>query len=108
MRFELFKELYDEALEITSLELFIAERGWQDWMGDYHPDEVVTLLSRIYQLANNPLKDTREVSRAEFSRQYGIPVRTLQDWDLGNRSAPEYVKVLIDFAQFSKVRDGNN
>ena len=100
MKFELFKELYDEALEIASLELYVAERGWQDWMEGYTPGEVAELLGRIYHLANNPLKDTREVSRAEFSRRYGIPVRTLQDWDLGNRSAPEYVKLLIDFAQF--------
>lgn len=101
MKFELFKELYDEALEIASLELYVAERGWQDWMEGYTPDEVAGLLGRIYHLANNPLKDTRQVSRAEFSRRYGIPVRTLQDWDLGNRSAPEYVKLLIDFAQFT-------
>lgn len=101
MKFSLFKELYSEALEDTTLEYFIAERGWQDWMEEYEPDEVADLLSRIYRLANNPLKDTRQVSRAEFSRRYGIPVRTLQDWDLGNRSAPEYVKLLIDFAQFT-------
>lgn len=103
MKFELFKELYNEALDIASPELFIAERGWQDWMEDYAPDEVVTLLNRIYQFANNPLKETRETSRAEFSRQYNIPIRTLQDWDLGNRNAPEYVKMLIDFAQFSNL-----
>lgn len=101
MKFSLFKELYSEALEDTTLEFFIAERGWQEWMDDYTPDEVANLLSCIYRLANNPLKDTRQVSRAEFSRQYGIPVRTLQDWDLGNRSAPEYVKLLIDFGQFT-------
>lgn len=108
MKFELFKELYDEALDVASLELYVAERGWQEWMEEYKPDEVAELLSRIYYLANNSLKDTRQISRAEFSRQYGIPVRTLQDWDLGNRSAPEYVKLLIDFAQFSKVRNGND
>lgn len=102
MKFELFKELYSEALEEPTLEYFIAERGWQEWMEEYEPDEVADILSRIYYLANNPLKETREVSRAEFSRRYGIPVRTLQDWDLENRNAPEYVKMLIDFAQFPK------
>jgi hypothetical protein len=101
MKFELFKELYNEALDIVSLELFVAERGWQDWMGNYSPDEIADLLSRIYRLANNPLKDTREMSRAEFSRRYEIPLRTLQDWDLGVSSSPKYVKLLIDFAQFT-------
>lgn len=101
MKFELFKQLYSEALEDTTLEYFIAERGWQDWMEEYEPDKVADILNYIYYLANNPLKDTRSVSRAEFSRQYSIPVRTLQDWDLGNRNAPEYVKLLLDFAQFT-------
>lgn len=103
MKFELFKELYDEAPEIASLELFIAERGWQDWMENYTPDEVAKLLSRIYYLANNPLKDTREVSRAEFSRRYSIPVRTLEGWDAEERTAPAYVKLLLDYAQFMNL-----
>lgn len=103
MKFELFKELYDEALEIASLELFIAERGWQDWMENYTPNEVAELLSRIYYLANNPLKDTREVSRAEFSRRYSIPVRTLEGWDAEERTAPTYVKLLLDYAQFMNL-----
>lgn len=103
MKFSLFKELYSEALENITLEYFIAERGWQDWMDEYEADEVAEVLTHIYQLANNPLKDTRQVSRAEFSRRYNIPIRTLQDWDLGNRNAPEYVKMLIDFAQFSNL-----
>lgn len=101
MKFNLFKELYSEALEDTTLDFFIAERGWQEWMENYDTDDVVNILTNIYHLANNPLKDTRKVSRAEFSRQYNIPNRTLQDWDLGNRNAPEYVKLLLDFAQFT-------
>lgn len=103
MKFELFKELYNEALNIASLELFVAERGWQEWMEDYDTDVVVNILTDIYCLANNPLKDTRKVSRAEFSRQYNIPNRTLQDWDLGQRTTPDYVKMLIDFAQFTNL-----
>ena len=103
MKFDLFKQLYSEALEENlTQELFLAERGWQEWMEDYEPQEVADILTRIYTLANNPLKDTRSVSRAEFARQYNIPVRTLQDWDLGNRTPPIYVKMLIDFAQFNQ------
>ena len=102
MKFDLFKQLYNEALEIASLELYVAERGWQEWMEEYEPQEIADILTKIYTLANNPLKDTRSVSRAEFARQYNIPVRTLQDWDLGNRTPPIYVKMLIDFAQFNQ------
>lgn len=103
MRFELFKQLYSEALEGATLEYFIAERGWQDWMEEYEPDQVANLLSHIYRLANNTLKDTRQVSRAEFSRRYSIPVRTLEGWDAEERTAPAYVKLLLDYAQFMNL-----
>ena len=103
MKFELFKELYSESLESTTLEFFIAERGWQDWMEEYQPGEAADILSRIYYLANNPLKETREVSRAEFSRRYSIPVRTLEGWDAEERTAPAYVKLLLDYAQFMNL-----
>ena len=36
------------------------------------------------------------VSRAEFSRRYGIPVRTLEEWDAGRRTPPEYVVNLLE------------
>lgn len=103
MKFDLFKQLYSEALEENlTQELFLAERGWQEWMEEYEPQEIADILTKIYTLANNPIKDTRSVSRAEFARQYNIPARTLQDWDLGNRTPPIYVKMLIDFAQFNQ------
>lgn len=103
MKFDLFKMLYSEALEAETLELFIAERGWQDWMNEYETEshKIADVLTRIYQLANNPVSKTRNISRAEFSRTYNIPNRTLEDWDWGNRKPPQYVKLLIDFAQFN-------
>ena len=44
------------------------------------------------------IKEIREisgVSRAEFSRKYGIPVRTLEDWESGRRNCPNYVSSLL-------------
>ena len=44
-------------------------------------------------------KEIREllgISRAEFSRRYGIPVRTLEDWDAGRRKAPEWALALLE------------
>lgn len=102
MKFDLFKQLYSEALEEgQEFDYYIADRGYQDWMDDYDPQEVADILSRIYELANNPLKDTRNMARAEFSREYSIPIRTLEDWDLGKRTPPVYIKLLLDFAQFN-------
>ena len=36
------------------------------------------------------------VSRAEFSRRYGIPLRTLEEWDAGRRTPPSYVVSLLE------------
>ena len=36
------------------------------------------------------------ISRAEFSRRYGIPVRTLEEWDAGRHLAPEWVMSLLE------------
>ncbi|MEQ9810293.1 hypothetical protein [Streptococcus jiangjianxini] len=101
MKFNLFKALYDEALEETTLEYYIAERGWEDWMGDYDAQEVADILTSIYTLANSPLKDSRSASRAEFGRTYDVPLRTLENWDSEDRTPPSYVKLLLDFAQFN-------
>lgn len=38
------------------------------------------------------------VSRADFSRIYSIPVRTLEDWESHKRKCPEYVLNLLERA----------
>lgn len=45
------------------------------------------------------------ISRAEFSRKYGIPVRTLEAWAAGDREAPEYVIDLLGRAVYSDIID---
>ncbi len=36
------------------------------------------------------------ISRAEFSRRYHIPLRTLEAWDAGMREPPAYVVELLE------------
>lgn len=36
------------------------------------------------------------ISRAEFSRRYDIPIRTLENWDAGKRLPPDYVIKLLE------------
>lgn len=45
------------------------------------------------------IKEMREllgISRAEFSRRYGVPLRTLEDWESGKRTPPPYVITLLE------------
>ena len=37
------------------------------------------------------------MNRKEFSIHTGIPVRTLEDWEAGRRTPPEYVLRLIAY-----------
>ncbi len=103
MKFELFKNLYGEALTYDSLDMYTEERGWQDWMNDCEPSKV---LPTVYSLANSSIKENREkfgLSRAALSRLTTIPNRTLQDWELDQRTPPSYVKLLIDYALFTGI-----
>ena len=48
----------------------------------------------------NIIKQLREsigLSRKEFSAHVGIPVRTLEDWEAGRRTPPEYIPRLIAY-----------
>ena len=43
------------------------------------------------------LRDSVGMGRKEFSEHVGIPVRTLEDWEAGRRTPPEYVPRLISY-----------
>jgi DNA-binding transcriptional regulator YiaG len=43
------------------------------------------------------LRESINMSRREFSLHTGIPVRTLEDWEAGRRTPPEYVPRLIAY-----------
>ena len=46
------------------------------------------------------------ISRAEFSRRYHIPIRTLEDWDNGKNTPPTYVMELLERAVLDDARKG--
>lgn len=46
------------------------------------------------------IRDLREsigLTRKDFSEHIGIPVRTLEDWEAGRRTPPEYIPRLISY-----------
>ena len=43
------------------------------------------------------LRESVGLSRKEFSVHNGIPVRTLEDWEAGRRTPPEYIPRLIAY-----------
>ena len=43
------------------------------------------------------LRKETKTGRREFAEYFGIPYRTLQDWELGNRKMPEYLYRLMAY-----------
>lgn len=43
------------------------------------------------------IRKSTGMNRKEFASYFGIPYRTMQDWELGNRQMPEYLLRLIAY-----------
>lgn len=43
------------------------------------------------------LREQTGMNRKKFSMHVGIPVRTLEDWEAGRRTPPEYIPRLISY-----------
>ena len=41
------------------------------------------------------LREDMGMNRRQFSDYFGIPYRTVQDWELGNRTMPDYLLRLM-------------
>lgn len=61
----------------------------------------------------NTIKKLREqagMNRKEFSEYTKIPVRTLEDWEAGRRTPPEYIPRLLSYQlkydEVMKEREG--
>ena len=55
-------------------------------------DENMDIAKRITEL-----REEAGENRKEFSVHTGIPVRTLEDWEAGRRTPPEYIPRLIEY-----------
>ena len=63
--------------------------------------EVFFMQIEIQSNDENPIKRMRsylEMTQEQFSDAYGIPVRTLQQWEAGRRNPPDYVVNLLERA----------
>ena len=43
------------------------------------------------------LRERTGMNRTQFAEYFGIPYRTMQDWELGNRQMPDYLFRLMEF-----------
>ena len=98
--YDVYLTLYKEALLYDDVDMYIAERGWQEWMNQYSTEKVSKILMNIFEISRMSVLEIRTLlglSRAAFSRAYNIPLRTLENWDAGTRKTPGYVRELISY-----------
>lgn len=95
-----FIRLLLAAPECDSLDLYLAE------MGGSVPLNVLDLLGMIYTASHDGLTirtiaDAAGLSLRKLAMNYGLPLRTVQDWAAGVRNPPAWQLPLIAYAVLS-------
>lgn len=104
MTYSQFREITLSLYDCTDLDHFIAERGWQEWMDDYDTDRIVEILTSVWGMRENPIKGIKaaaELTNAKLSAQYGIPLRTVEEWARGAMKCPDYTSTMLAYCVFA-------
>lgn len=110
MKYGTFAKLYQEAALYSDVEMYIGERGWQEWMNECSEDKdaaaqlAAEAMVKIFRLAKLSLAQIRteclKISKAEMARTYQIPLRTLENWEADKRELRDYTLTLIAYTVF--------
>ena len=104
MNYNLFATLFNEAREYEKFDMFLGERGWQEWMNEFSEDNIVPIMRKIFTMSKKStgeiIKDYKTMCKDSNLGECGIPYRTLQNWTLGTREPAPYVISLIAYAIF--------
>lgn len=99
---KLFQLLFSDALAAYDRDAFVSDwalsSAWGDAEGAKLPADRIEVLGSIWDAAHLSIKDIRTasgLSRPAFAEHLLIPYRTVQDWELGARACPGYLRLLI-------------
>ena len=109
MTYQDFLRLVMDATEFGDIESYIAETGGSV-PATVSDSSLVPLLTRCWEYAHDrgvkAIRQMTGLSMAAFSREYRIPLRTLQNWEASGdnaRSCPGYVLDLMAYAVVSEA-----
>ena len=67
-------------------------------------DKFTTTKEDDYGKRIRELRESTGMNRKEFCEYFGIPYRTVTEWERGNRHAPEYlIRLLTYYIQAEKL-----
>lgn len=97
-----FHRLLIDAAECSSLDEYFAEVGGSlpaEYYNDEDAHSVIDVLSAIWELREDltfrAVRKLSELTQAAFSQHYNIPIRSVQNWDTGERVPPDYLLELL-------------
>lgn len=96
---KLFCTLFAAALAAADRDAFVSDWSLSSVWGDADiPADRIDLLARLWDAAHLTIRDIRQhtgLSQVAFATRYCIPTRTLEDWERGARSCPDYLRLLL-------------
>lgn len=97
-----FYLFWREALASADREAFVSDWAlsstWEDAEDAEIPAGRAEQLGELWATAHLTIRDIRAgtgLSQAAFAQRFCIPRRTVEDWEAGRRSCPDYVRLLL-------------
>lgn len=99
---KLFNTLWAAALDCADRDAFVSDWSLSSVWGDAPeadvPADRVKELGHLWDAAHLTIRDIRAhtgLSQAAFAVRYCIPRRTVENWESGARSCPDYLRLLL-------------
>lgn len=97
-----FNELWCAALTAADRDAYVSDWAtssiWHDAETDAIPAERIEAIGQIYDVAHMSVRDIREatgLTQAAFAIQHCIPRRSIQNWETGQRTCPDYIRLML-------------
>lgn len=97
-----FYTLWTEALASADRDTYVSDWATSSIWGDAEDAPIpvgrADDIGDVWDLAHLTIRDIRAstgLSQVAFAQHFCIPRRTLEDWETGRRSCPDYVRLLL-------------
>lgn len=98
----IFHNLFGAALAAPDRDAFVSDWSLSSVWGDAETDEVpavrIAMLGELWDAAHMSVREIRSLTgltQAAFCARFCIPKRTLENWEGGKRSCPDYVRLML-------------